>query len=355
MVVAYVCSSEPFAGKSVACLILGRRYQQKGLKVGFFKPIGALPTREEGVTTDEDASFIVQALGIKEPMSAICPVVLTTQLLHQVLVGETQDFLEAINKAFAKISSDKDMVIVSGLGSVCCNGLMLGTSAPQIMDSLKAKAVLIGKYSDVRSADPILAAKQTLGERLAGLIINQVPRNQLEIVGKEFVPFLERLQTPVIGVLPRDQILNSISVRELAEAMHAQVMCCEEGLEELVEHFSVGAMSVDSALRYFRRTPNKAVITGGDRTDIQMAALETATRCLLLTGGLHPDSRILSRAQELGVPILSTQEDTLTTVERIEQVLGKLRVREAKKIDRAAEIAEKNLDFARLDKALGIK
>jgi BioD-like phosphotransacetylase family protein len=126
-------------------------------------------------------------------------------------------------------------------------------------------------------------------------------------------------------------------------------------VEELVEHFSVGAMSADSALRYFRRTPNKAVITGGDRADIQMAALETATRCLLLTGGLHPDSRILSRAQELGVPILSTQEDTLTTVERIEQVLGKLRVREAKKIDRAVEIAEKNLDLARLDKALGIK
>ena len=36
----------------------------------------------------------------------------------------------------------------------------------------------------------------------------------------------------------------------------------------------VGAMSVESALSYFRRKPNKAVITGGDRADIQLAALE---------------------------------------------------------------------------------
>src|SRR4030042_4637085 len=112
MVVVYICSSEPFAGQSVACLVLGRRYQQKGLRVGFFKPIGALPTREEGITTYEDANFIVQALGIKEPMNAICPVVLTSQLLHQVLLGDTPDFLGAINKAFADISKDKDAVIV---------------------------------------------------------------------------------------------------------------------------------------------------------------------------------------------------------------------------------------------------
>lgn len=49
----------------------------------------------------------------------------------------------------------------------------------------------------------------------------------------------------------------------------------------MVEHLMIGAMDVDSALTYFRRKPNKAVITGGDRPDIQLAALETSTKCTI--------------------------------------------------------------------------
>jgi BioD-like phosphotransacetylase family protein len=39
----------------------------------------------------------------------------------------------------------------------------------------------------------------------------------------------------------------------------------------------VGAMSAENALSYFRRKAHKVVITGGDRPDIQLAALETST------------------------------------------------------------------------------
>ena len=59
-------------------------------------------------------------------------------------------------------------------------------------------------------------------------------------------------------------------------------------------------------MTYFRRKPNKAVITGGDRADIQLAALETSTRCLILTGNLYPSPAVLNRAEELCVPVLLT-------------------------------------------------
>jgi len=354
MVVLYVCSSESFAGKSLATLMLGRHYQEAGLKVAYFKPIGSLPTRYEGVMTDEDAAFITQALRLESPPEALCPVLLTPEVLHQVFAGQPPDFLGAIDRAFKAVSADKDLVLVGGLGSACCTGTVLGLNPAQIIDHLKAKALMIGRYSDDRSADMMLAAKSALGDRILGIIINGVPRNQRERVREEIAPFLERKGLTVFGILPRDQILSSISVRELAEEVGARLLCCEECLDELVEHFSVGAMSVESALRYFRRTANKAVITGGDRSDIQLAALETSTRCLILTGDLYPHPRILTRAEEARVPILLTREDTLSTVERIERVLGKLRIREPKKIQRAMELAKEYLDFQRIDAALGI-
>ena len=96
----------------------------------------------------------------------------------------------------------------------------------------------------------------------------------------------------------------SVSVGELAEFLSGKILCCADKVDELVEHLMVGAMSVDSALTYFRRKPNKAVITGGDRPDIQLAALETSTKCLILTGNLQPSPIILGppAAMTIGGP-----------------------------------------------------
>jgi len=121
-----------------------------------------------------------------------------------------------------------------------------------------------------------------------------------------------------------------------------------------VEHLMVGAMNVEAALRYFRRKPNKAVITGGDRPDIQLAALETSTKCLILTGNLEPSPIILGRAEEIGVPVLLVREDTLTTVQNIESFFGKTRFHQPKKIECFERLLEEHFDFAKLDEALGL-
>jgi BioD-like phosphotransacetylase family protein len=103
-------------------------------------------------------------------------------------------------------------------------------------------------------------------------------------------------------------------------------------------------MDMDSALRVFRRIPRKAVITGGHRADIQLAALETDTRCLVLTGGVWPNEIILARAREKDVPILVVQEDTLFAVEKFENLLGRLRIREKEKIERGIGLVGENVD-----------
>jgi BioD-like phosphotransacetylase family protein len=116
----------------------------------------------------------------------------------------------------------------------------------------------------------------------------------------------------------------------------------------------VGAMSVESALTYFRRKPNKAVITGGDRADIQLAALETSTRSLVLTGNLYPNPVVLNRAEELGVPVLLTSLDTLSAVEIIERYFDRSRFQQPQKIERFTALLNEHFDFAGLYEALGI-
>ena len=122
----------------------------------------------------------------------------------------------------------------------------------------------------------------------------------------------------------------------------------------MVESLTIGAMNVNSALGYFRQGQNKAVVTGGDRTDLQLAALETSTSCLILTGHMDPQPLIISRAEDVEVPILSVDLDTLSTVEIVDQAFGKVRLQEKIKVGCIQELIAKNLDFERFIVQLGL-
>jgi BioD-like phosphotransacetylase family protein len=114
-------------------------------------------------------------------------------------------------------------------------------------------------------------------------------------------------------------------------------------------------MNVNSALEYFRKGNNMAVVTGGDRADIQLAALETSTQCLILTGHLPPQPFILSRAEDLEIPVLSVDLDTLTTVEIVDRAFGQVRLHEPIKVQCICQMMAQNFDIERLIKALGLE
>jgi BioD-like phosphotransacetylase family protein len=107
----------------------------------------------------------------------------------------------------------------------------------------------------------------------------------------------------------------------------------------------VGAMSVDSALSYLTLKTSKAVITRGDRPDIQLAALETSTTCLVLTDNIDPAPIILSRALELEVPIVLVERDTASTMEALEGVFDKAGFHHEKKLERLGQVLNQCLDF----------
>lgn len=107
-------------------------------------------------------------------------------------------------------------------------------------------------------------------------------------------------------------------------------------------------------MTYRQVTPGKAVITGGDRSDIQMVALDTPTVCLILTGNLRPTQEVLNKATSRSIPIVLVKEDTLTTVEKIDQLVGKLPVRTDKKVTQANKLFNQYVDFTKICSALGI-
>jgi hypothetical protein len=100
---------------------------------------------------------------------------------------------------------------------------------------------------------------------------------------------------------------------------------------------------------YFREARNAAVVTGGDRSDMQIVALEVPNiKCLLLTGNLEPTKIVLGKAEEKGTPIILVKEDTLMTIERLNEVFGKARIKGEAKIKRMKELVKNHVDIDRL-------
>jgi hypothetical protein len=188
-----------------------------------------------------------------------------------------------------------------------------------------------------------------------GVLINDIPPANLEAAETLVRPFLERQGIPVLGMLPRSELLRSVSVRELVSQLKAEVLCRPDRLDLMVQSLTIGAMNVNSALKYFRKGTNMAVVTGGDRTDIQLAALETSTQCLILTGQLPPQHFILSRAEDLEIPILSVDLDTLTAVGIIDRAFGQVRLHEPIKVECVRQMMAENFDIERLMATLGLE
>jgi hypothetical protein len=350
----YVTSAETFSGKSALCIGLGIRFRADGFKAGYMKPVNVNCRLREGLPYDDDVVFAKEIFAMDEPPTLIGPVALTPAKLEQQLRGPDTDFTPRFMEAFQQISSLRDVMVLEG-GRSWREGYVTGLPVQRVVELTGAGVLMVLKYDETLLADRALAAQDYFGSALMGVMINETPWTILDQVRKSFVPYLNRHNIPVFGVLPKDIMLAAPTVAELVSGLKAEVLCNGEHLGKLVEHMMVGAMSVEAALAYFQRKPNKAVITGGDRADIQLAALETSTRCLILTGNLYPSPAVLNRADEMGVPVLLADMDTMKAIEIVESYLGRGRVQLPQKIDRFSGMLKEFFNFNMLYEGLGLR
>jgi len=353
MATLYVASTETFVGKSATCVGLLDRARRDGFIAGYMKPVSVSVTRTEDAVLDEDAAFIRQHFGLTDPLDKIAPVLVTQRVVEGIIRGQGVDFAKRLNEAYLAISRDKNFVVLEGANH-WAEGSLVNLSADQVSDMLQAPVLLISRYRATLALDAILAVQRYLGDRLLGVLVNGIEEPQLEFVRSRVVPFLEKRGIPVFATLSQDPQLAGVTVADLHEHLGGQLIGNPAWSNKLIEHLLIGAMGADAALSHFRRRTNKAVFTGGDRVDLQLAALETSTSALVLTGNIRPSPVVLDRAEEREVPIILVADDTLTTVERAEGIFGHVRFKQEAKISRFTALLDENFDFTRLYDEIGL-
>lgn len=346
-------STESYSGKSATILGLFHQLQQKGLDIAYGKPLGNYLNGESATEIPEaDVQFLTQLLNL--PPQRLLPTILAldeTTIRNRLCGDDKIDYRQRL-KQYLQMPGG-DLALLEGPGTLE-EGSLFDLRLLQVAEILNAEILLVARYKSVFSVEPLISARRRLGDRLIGVLLNDIPSDKLETVEREIRPYLEQRSIPVLGMLPSSDLLRSVSVGELVNQLQAEVLCRPDRLGLMVESLAIGAMNVNSALRYFGRRRNMAVVTGGDRVEIQLAALESSTQCLILTGKLPPPTFILRKAEELEIPILSVDRDTLTTVEIVDRTFGQVRLHEPIKVEYIRQLMTKHFDIDRLLSQLGL-
>lgn len=335
-------STKAYSGKSAIALGIALGLREQGLTVAYGKPLGTSFNSDEPGAEEEDVRFAIETLKLKDTQMPSTLVALDQETVHKRLLGEDRtDYRQSLAQYVQCQSTD--VVLLEGPANLE-EGTLFDLSLPQVADAVDASVLLVTRPIDL-FVDDLLSAKQRLGSRLLGVVLNDVPSDKLESIAATVRPFLEAKGIPVLGMLPRSALLRSVSVKELVHQLKAEVLCRPDRLDLMVETLTIGAMNVSSALKYFRKARNMAVVTGGDRTDIQLAALESSTQCLILTGHLPPSPLVIGRAEEMEIPVLSVDLDTLTTVEIIDSTFGNVRLHETIKVECVTQLMAEHFDI----------
>lgn len=327
----YLGSVVEKAGKSMVALGMAKNFPGK---IGYFRPFKETLISTHNRVVDQDAYLMKRALNLEQDEDTLCP------CTYDLFRGTT---IDRISTCYGKAAVDADLMLVEGTRNIA-TGYTHHVSGFAISEAIGADVILIST-SKPSALDRIGMLKRLMENykvNLAGVILNMTDDPAIEV-------FLRDKGVNVLGSIPTIKQLKFFHVKEIAEALGAEVIVGDEdAMYKYVEEVTIGAMTPESAIKYMRRIPRKAVITGGDRSDIQMAALSTDTSCLVLTGGLYPVKTVIARAYEAEVPILVSRYDTITTAELIEHLIARIDPDDEIEIDLIAKTVKDHVDLDRI-------
>jgi len=307
------------------CVGIGRRMLDDGKKVGYLKL--SLASEADAQKESADAVFMKEALSLQEPVDTI-------------FVAAGKDELPGrAMQALDRISAGKDVVIVEGVND--------GDSA-SVAERLNAKVLVVADYAAGVGVAPEVSGMSGL----LGLVLNKVPLKKAEKVSTEMSAALKSVGVSLLGVIPEDRLLMAQTVAELSEAVNGRILSSEDQSGELVENVMLGAMTVDHGPYYYGRKNNKAVVVRGGRPDMQMAALQTSTACIVLDKDAEPVNEVSSEAEKKGIPVISAGGSVQELANSIEASFSSAKFNQLKKLPRLSGILNKSLNFTEMYKSV---
>jgi hypothetical protein len=340
-----IASTRENAGKTSVLVGMAKAL---GKPFGYIKPLGDRFLYRKKRLWDYDAALLTNLFDLSED-----PENISIGFDHSKLryMYDRTSIIHAMERMMAAVGKDKQALFIE-----CGKDLSYGASVyldPLTLSQTTGHKVLIiagGIENEI--ADDLAFLKRFVGSdeaHIGGVIINKV--RQLDDFKTTYLPEIEELGVNVLGILPYERELTTLSVSHVAEKLFARVIAGERGLNRSIRNVFVGAMSANAAVAapLFRK-PDKLIITSGDRSDLILTALdEGGTSCIVLTHNIVPPSNVTAKATEQGVPILLVPSDTYTCAMQVDELEPLLTKDDAEKIKILTSLAKEHINLKAIE------
>ena len=339
-------------GKTTTSLGLLAAIRERGLRLGFVKPVGQRYLVVEGTRADEDAVLMSEVFGLPDRLNDMSPVTLPPHFTTDFVMGRVTDDLPAqVRAAYDRVAAEKDVVVIEGTGHAGV-GAVIGLSNAAAATMLDAPVIIVSEGGVGRPIDEIVlnaALFAAHGVRVLGAVVNKVDAESHPQLPEVLARGLAQHGVELLGCIPYSAFLANPSLELIATHLDGELLSGEATPGLTIGWVAIGAMQAGHAVELLR--DRTLVITPGDREDLVRAAIETNRTAgsprvigLVLTGGFRPRPAMLSALREAGLFAYLVRSDTYRTAQAVDEILVKTHPGDVEKIATIIELVDRSLD-----------
>ncbi len=352
----YVAATSQHVGKTTSTLGLVSAFRNKGINVGYCKPVGQKYVFHNGLQVDKDVVLFADLLDFKPEPDIHSPVILgsgtTTEYLDH---PENYHFKDNILHAAHILRGQHDLVIFEGTGHPGV-GAVVEMSNGDVAQLTNSGVIMVAEGGIGSTIDQLSMCMEKFfarGVPILGVILNKVMEEKREKVEYYVSKWLDKMDIPLLGTMPFDKMMGFPLLHSIMESVKGNAIYNADRLYNMVEGFIAG--SLISADELEGKSDNLLLVVGVTRLDL---AIEDTIKVMqdknweeppfsgiIATGYGALGQETIDFVQKYRIPLIHTMLETYGAVVKIARIEVKINQQTPWKVKRAIEMIEHNINL----------
>jgi dethiobiotin synthetase len=358
----YIAATSQHIGKTTSTLGLVTALKNKGLNVGYCKPVGQQFVDLGDLRVDKDALLFARVMNFDLSAENHSPVILGKGATSAYLRNpENYNYPERIIAAKKILEAQHDIVVYEGTGHPGV-GSVVDLSNAEVASLLGAGVILVVEGGIGNTIDRINLSLSLFREKnvpIIGIIVNKVLPEKQEKVAKYVKMYLDKHDLKLLGVVPYDKSLAYPLLYTVRRVVNGDVLLNGHKMNNQVENI------IDSSLveiEEFTNYEQLLLVISSRRLPKALNKIKAFQEAngleksplsgIILTNHRAFTEECQSYIDENEIPVIHTSLDTYGAVIKISRIEVKINRKTPWKIQRAIELIETHVD---LDMILGLK
>jgi len=351
----YVAATNQHIGKTTSTLGLVAAFMNRGLNVGYCKPVGQRYLDFQNLKVDKDTILFADLIRFPIRPEIHSPVILGPGATTQFIDDPSEfHYEEKILYAQSILQQEHELVIYEGTGHPGV-GSIVDLSNADVAKLVNAGVIMvvdggIGKTIDRLNMSISLFREKKLP--IIGVIVNKVEEDKIEKIRHYLGKALKKMGLPLLGLLPYDKTLGYPIMKSVMEAINGEIMYNSNMLNNKVEDILAGSLM---DVEQLRSEKGLLLVVSTGRVNEAINKLQRISKIagitespltgIVATGEGTIDRKSIDYIEKNHIPLISTTLDTYGSVIKISRIEVKINLNTPWKVQRAIELISNNVDL----------